>query len=305
VTSSSVAAVDIGTNSVRLLVTDGDGRELERTMRITRLGQGVDSSGALHPEAVARTVAVLSEYGARIASHGVRRVRAAATSAARDAKNGRVFLDAAEAALGTRPELLSGEEEARLSFRGATAELSASEGPFLVVDIGGGSTEFILGQSEPEALISVPMGCVRFTERHLRADPPTREELDACMADVKRELKGVRKVIDPCRARCVLGLAGTVTALSAMKLGLERYDANRTHHSVLRRTDAESSFTRLAASSVEGRRKLLAEPERAEVIVAGAAILLTFLREFAIDELLVSEHDILDGIAASLRSELS
>jgi exopolyphosphatase/guanosine-5'-triphosphate,3'-diphosphate pyrophosphatase len=162
-TVSSVAAVDIGTNSVRLLVTDMAGRELERRMQITRLGQGVDTAGALHPDAIERTVRVLAEYGALIERHGAGRVRAAATSAARDARNKDAFFDAAARALGVRPELLPGEEEARLSFRGASVGVDPKWGPFLVVDIGGGSTEFILGTTEPEALISVDMGCVRLT----------------------------------------------------------------------------------------------------------------------------------------------
>jgi exopolyphosphatase/guanosine-5'-triphosphate,3'-diphosphate pyrophosphatase len=301
VKSSNVAAVDIGTNSVRLLITDDAGRELERSMRITRLGQGVDVSGELNPEAMARTVAVLETFGARIASLGAERVRAVATSAARDAKNSQLFFDAAARALGSRPEIASGEEEARLSFRGATQELSPNDGPFLVVDIGGGSTEFVLGATEPEALISVQLGCVRMTERYLTSDPPALPELDACFAEVSRELGRVRNVVDVGRARRVIGLAGTVTALSALKLGLEHYDASRTHHSVLTRGDVEASFERLRVANVGARRKLLAEPARAEVIVGGAAVLLAILREFAIDELLVSEHDILDGLTAALR----
>jgi exopolyphosphatase / guanosine-5'-triphosphate,3'-diphosphate pyrophosphatase len=302
VTGSNVAAVDIGTNSVRLLIVDGAGRELERSMRITRLGQGVDETRTLSPDAVARTLSVLSEYGARIASSGVSRVRAVATSAARDATNRGAFFDAAERALGARPELLSGEEEAQVSFRGATADLPPSDGPFLVIDIGGGSTEFVLGRGEPEASLSVAMGCVRMTERHLKSDPPAKAELDACIADVRERLAAVRTVIDARRARRVIGLAGTVTALSAMELGLERYDATRTHHSVLARGAVEACFHRLAAANVETRRAMLAEPGRAEVIVGGAAVLFTILRELAIDELLVSEHDILDGLASSLRA---
>jgi exopolyphosphatase / guanosine-5'-triphosphate,3'-diphosphate pyrophosphatase len=296
----TVAAVDIGTNSVRLLIADENGRQLERAMQITRLGQGVDQSGALHPDAITRTLSVLSSYGERIQSFGVRRVRAAATSAARDTSNRQLFFDAAERVLGARPELLSGDEEARLSFRGATAGLSSSDGPFLVVDIGGGSTEFVLGSSEPEAQISVQMGCVRLTERHLRADPPTPEQVDACIEDVRRELSRVRAVMDVQRARKVIGLAGTVSALAGIQLGLAEYDANRTHGSVLARADVETLFERLRKATVAARRSLLAQPERAEVIVGGTIVLVTVLREFAIEELVVSEHDILDGLVASL-----
>jgi exopolyphosphatase / guanosine-5'-triphosphate,3'-diphosphate pyrophosphatase len=299
--TAAVAAVDIGTNSVRVLVTDASGRELERRMRITRLGQGVDVSGVLRPEAIRRTVAVLEEYGALIRRLGATRVRATATSAARDAKNQAEFFDAAERALGARPELITGEEEARLSFRGATEGLDPKEGPFLVVDIGGGSTEFILGISQPESLISVNMGCVRLTERHLKTDPPTRQELEACFSDVRGQMARVREVIDVGRVRTMLGLAGTVTTLAALNLGLTRYDPARTHHSLLTRTQAEHWLERLSTTPVETRRTLLLEPARAEVIVGGAAVLVTILRELQLSELTVSESDILDGLAASLR----
>jgi exopolyphosphatase / guanosine-5'-triphosphate,3'-diphosphate pyrophosphatase len=296
-----VAAIDIGTNSVRLLISDANGRELERAMRITRLGQGVDVSGELRADAIARTVEVLATYGAAIQAHGVQRVRAVATSAARDARNSQTFFEAAERAIGVRPELLSGEEEALLSFRGATAGLAPSDGPFLVIDIGGGSTEFVLGQHQPEALISVQMGCVRMAERYLKSDPPTPEQLDACITDVRRELERVRERIDVKRARRVIGLAGTVTAIAALQLGLDHYDARRTHHSLLSRAGVEAALALLSSANLEARRGLLAEPKRAEVIVGGAAVLITIMREFAIGELLVSEHDILDGLAASLR----
>jgi exopolyphosphatase / guanosine-5'-triphosphate,3'-diphosphate pyrophosphatase len=296
----NVAAIDIGTNSARLLITDADGREIERPMRITRLGQGVDVTGTLAPEAIARTVAVLTEYRTAMDRANVTRVRATATSAARDAKNSQQFFDAAERALGVRPELLSGEEEARLSFRGAAHGLPTEQAPFLIIDLGGGSTEFVLGSTEPEALLSTQMGCVRMTERHLKADPPSTEQLAACFAEVRRQLVRVREVIDLKRARTVVGLAGTVTALSAMQLGLSRYDATQTHHSRLTRQQVETQFQRLSTATVAERRGMLAEPGRAEVIVGGAAVLLTILRELAIDELRVSEHDILDGLAASL-----
>jgi len=298
---SALGAIDIGTNSVRLLVTDAAGNELERLMRMTRLGQGVDVTGELAPEAIARTVAVLSDYLARMRAHGVTRVRAVATSAARDARNGSQFFDAAQAALGTRPELLSGDAEARLSFHGATLGLPQDQGPFLVIDLGGGSTEFVLGTEAPEAAISLQMGCVRMSERHLHGDPPTTAQVAACEADVRRELERVRVVLDPRHARTVIGLAGTVTALSAMQLGLSRYDATRTHHSRLRAEQVSALCARLAAATVAARRELLVEPARAEVIVGGAIVLATTMKELGLSELLVSENDILDGLAASLR----
>ena len=297
---SAVAAIDIGTNSVRLLVIDRAGHELERSMRMTRLGQGVDVNHVLAPEAIARTVAVLAEYAARFSVHGVSRVRVTATSAARDAHNGAEFFDAAQAALGVRPELLSGDAEARLSFDGATHGLDRSDGPFLVIDLGGGSTEFVLGSAQPEAAISLQMGCVRMTERHLHADPPTPAERAALVADVRAELGALPAVMDVHRARRVIGLAGTVTALSAMQLGLTRYDATRTHHSRLTSVQVATLCDRLANADLAQRRTLLVEPARAEVIVGGALVLSTLLSELGLHELLVSERDILDGLAASL-----
>jgi exopolyphosphatase/guanosine-5'-triphosphate,3'-diphosphate pyrophosphatase len=296
---AAVAAVDIGTNSVRLLVTDARGVELERPMRITRLGQGVDVSGELAPDAIARTVAVLAEYRLLCERHGVARIRATATSAARDARNSAHFFDQAERALGTRPELLSGADEARLSFQGATADVAPELGPFLIMDIGGGSTELVVGRHEPAALASLQLGCVRMSERHLKSDPPSAAELAACQADVERVLGSTQ--IDARGAQTVVGLAGTVTALSAMQLGLERYDASRTHHSKLTLAQVESAFQALSRASLAERRELLVEPQRADVIVGGAAVLLGCLRHFGIRELLVSEHDILDGLAASVR----
>jgi exopolyphosphatase/guanosine-5'-triphosphate,3'-diphosphate pyrophosphatase len=296
-----VAAVDMGTNSTRLLITDAQGNALERHMRITRLGQGVDVSGELHPDAMARTLAVLEEYGQLIRAHGVTRVRAAATSAARDAKNSAAFFDAAERALGLRPELLPGEEEAKYSFLGATAGLPPEDGPFLVVDIGGGSTEFVLGTSGPEQLISVDMGCVRMTERHLRSDPPSEAEFEACFADVRRILETVQARVDVGRARRMIGVAGTVTTLAALHKGLTHYDPRETHHAVLTREAVEAQFARLSRTTVEERRTILFEPKRAEVFLGGVVVLLGILRTFGLSELTVSETDILDGLAASLR----
>ncbi|HYJ07735.1 MAG TPA: Ppx/GppA phosphatase family protein [Polyangiaceae bacterium] len=300
----NVAAVDIGTNSVRLLIADQSGLEVERTMRITRLGQGVDVTGALDPEAIARTTQVLSAYRSRIEHFGVQRVRATATSAARDATNSQHFFDAAERALGVRPELLGGEEEARLSFLGATAELPPRDGPFLVIDVGGGSTELALGTTGPEALVSLQLGCVRMTERHLKTDPPTPQELDACLADIRGQVAKARTTIDPRNARRIVGLAGTVTTLAALELGLSHYDATRTHHSTLTRTQVETWFERLSHMALPERRLILAEPQRAGVILGGAAVLLTLMRELGIAELLVSEHDILDGLVAAFTAAI-
>ena len=299
--SCSVGAVDIGTNSVRLLVLSADGATLEREMVITRLGQDVDRTGRLHPDAIARTTEVLREYRSLLERHAVQRVRATATSAARDASNSELFFSAAEAALGTRPELISGEEEATLSFRGATSGLDPQRGPFLILDIGGGSTEFALGSSAPEALISVPLGCVRMTERFIHNDPPTADELLACEEGTRAALSEVKRRVPYERARLTIGLAGTITSLASLAKGSLRYDPAVTHHSRLSRHEVKALCGRLAEVSVAERRSMLAEPKRAEVLVAGAVVLHTIMQELALDELTVSETDILDGLAASLR----
>ena len=298
---TAVAAVDCGTNSTRLLVTDGE-RPLERRMTITRLGQGVDAARRLAPEAVERTVTVLRDYRAVMDRHGVDRVRMAATSAVRDAANREEFLDAAEAAVGVRPELLDGHEEGRLSFAGATAGLDAADGPFLVVDIGGGSTEFVVGTDEPTGVVSVDVGCVRLTEKYLHSDPPTPLELSqaisvmhAHLADVKRELPAVTE------AARLVGLAGTVTTVAAVELGLHEYDPERIHHFVLTRAAAEDVFRTLATEARADRvHNPGLEEARADVIVGGAAILVAIMRNLDFDECLVSEADILDGLARSV-----
>jgi len=296
-----LAAIDIGTNSVRLLVADEQGRELARPMRITRLGQGVDDTGVLAAEAVERTLAVLREYRQTMNRLAVQKLRITASSAARDANNSREFLDAAAQVLGTAPEIITGEEEARLSFRGATSGLGPEQAPFLVIDVGGGSTELAFGTTEPEKLLTLQLGCVRMTERYLKSDPPTPAELDACQAHIKGLLSGVAERLGSARARTFVGLAGTVTALAGMQLGLERYDASLTHHSLLSRREVTELFGRLSRATVAERRRLLAEPARADVIVGGAAVLSTLLEELDIEQLLVSERDILDGLIASLQ----
>jgi len=298
----AVAAIDIGTNSVRLLITDDAGRQLDRRMQITRLGEGVDVHGSLSPTAIGRTVGVLEQYGSALREHAVQRVRITATSAARDADNRDSFFDAVERATGHRPELLSGDAEAALSFAGSTTGLDPKDAPFLVVDIGGGSTEFVLGSTGPEQLISVDMGCVRMTERFLRDDPPSTASIDACSAEIERLLGQVREAVDVARARTMLGLAGTVTTLACMHVGLDHYDPSKTHGLTLTRADVEALTTRLATAPLDARRAMLTEPQRAEVIVGGALVLRQILRSFGIEQLRVSEHDILDGLAASLRA---
>lgn len=298
----TVAAIDCGTNSTRLLVADDAGRAVERLARITRLGQGVDATGALAPEAVARTVSVLREYRTVMDAHGVERVRMAATSAARDAANRDAFFDVAAEVVGTVPELLAGGEEARLSFLGATAELDPSDGPFLVVDIGGGSTEFAVGTTEPEGVASTDMGCVRLTEKYLVSDPPAPEELSQVLSVARDWLDDVARDIPAAtEARRLVGLAGTVTTVAAVELGLATYDRDRIHHFTLTRAAAEDVFRTLATEprSVRAHNPGL-ERGRVDVIVGGTAILVAVMRYFDVGELLVSESDILDGLAATL-----
>lgn len=299
-----LAGIDCGTNSTRLLVADGSGKTVERLMRITRLGQGVDATGELAPEAVARTVAVLEEYRKVLDHHGVERVRMTATSAARDASNRDDFFAAATAAVGVTPELLGGDEEARLSFLGATSELDPDDGPFLVVDIGGGSTEFAVGSSgEPDGVLSTDIGCVRITEKFLHSDPPAPEELSQAFDVVRGHLDDVARVIPSVdEVRRFVGLAGTVTTMAAVELGLADYDRDRIHHFVLTRAAAEDVFRTLAT---ESRRRRLYNPgleeARADVIVGGAIIVTAIMRYFEFAECLVSEADILDGLVLSLR----
>ncbi len=305
---SRLAAVDIGTNSVRLLVADVEGTgaaatlaPVERLMRITRLGQGVDAARALHPDAIERTLTVLREYGEVCTRLGVERIRATATSAARDATNRDDFFGPATEALGVRPELLSGDEEARLSFLGATADLEAPA-PYLVVDIGGGSTEFVVGTDEPTAAISIDIGCVRVTEQFLHSDPPTPEELSGAVSVVRDHLTDVAREIPAVRdAKTMVGLAGTITTVAAVEQGLAEYDRDKIHHFRLSRAAAEDVFRTLALEPVADRRHNPGlEEGRVDVIVGGTIVLVSILRAFEIEEVLVSEADILDGLVRSL-----
>ena len=300
-----VGAVDIGTNSVRLLVAEVDGagrdatlRTLDRRMRITRLGQGVDRTRALAPEAIDRTIAVLREYRGVLDDLDVTCVRATATSAARDASNRDDFFRAARDEAGIEPELLSGDEEAALSFLGATADLDAPA-PFLVVDIGGGSTEFVLGTDAPTGLISIDIGCVRITEQFLVSDPPAPEELSNAVAIVRDHLADVERAIPGASdAATLVGLAGTVTTVAAVELGLPEYDRDKIHHFRLTKAAAEDVFRTLATeAAVDRAHNPGLEPGRVDVIVGGALVLVTIMRTLGFEEMLVSEADILDGLA--------
>ena len=302
-----VAAIDCGTNSTRLLIAESSEEPrgftiLDRRMRITRLGQGVNATKLLASEAIERTATVLREYRDAMDEQGVERIRIIATSAARDAANREEFFTVAKEIVGVEPELLSGDEEAHLSFRGATAELDPSDGPFLVVDIGGGSTEFVAGTTEPDAALSVDVGCVRITEQELHHDPPQADELsialsliDAYLDDVDREVPGASQ------ARTFVGLAGTITTVAAVEIGLAEYDRDRIHHFHLTRAAAEDVFRTLATEAHDDRLANPGlEPERGDVIVGGCCVLVAIFRHWGFDECLVSEADILDGLALSL-----
>ncbi len=326
-----VAAVDCGTNSLRLLLADIDpGRagltDVVRRMEIVRLGQGVDQTGRLAPEALARTMAVLREYADVIARSGAQAVRMVATSATRDADNAAEFVRLVKEVLGVAPEVLTGDEEAVLSFTGATAELAAGPdpGPFLVADIGGGSTEFVLGLPrgddppqtppalggatrlpKPPRAISVNVGCVRMTERHLHGDPPAGQEVGAAVADIDAALDTVAAAVPARDARTLIGLAGSVTTVAAIAMGLPAYDAARIHHARVAAADVHAVTRGLLAQTRAERAALgVMHPGRADVIGGGALVLDRLIQRFGFTEVLVSEHDILDGMAWSLAGDL-
>jgi exopolyphosphatase/guanosine-5'-triphosphate,3'-diphosphate pyrophosphatase len=307
-----LAAVDMGTNSTRLLVAepaDGAGgpagplRTVERHMHITRLGQGVNANRRLHPDAIDRTLGVLRKYRDVMDATGVDGVRATATSAARDAANRDELLGPAAEILGTTVELLSGEDEGRLTFLGATTGLDAPA-PHLVVDIGGGSTEFSVGTGDIAGVMSVDVGCVRLTEAWLHSDPPAPEELSQALSVVQAYLDDVDRDLPAVgQAQTLIGVAGTVTTVAAVEIGLAEYDPEVLHHFRLTRTAAEDVFRTLATERRADRiHNPGLEEARADVIVGGAAVLVTIMRHFDFDSCLVSEADILDGLAATLRS---
>ncbi|GAA5195347.1 Ppx/GppA phosphatase family protein [Rugosimonospora acidiphila] len=301
---SRVAAIDCGTNSIRLLVADlppdgvGDLTDVDRRMEIVRLGQGVDRTGRLAPEAIERTRVALAGYAARIRELGAERVRMVATSATRDASNAEDFRSMVRATLGAEPEVISGRQEAELSFTGAVRGLPL--GRYLVVDIGGGSTEFVSGATGVENAISVDIGCVRMTERHLTADPPAPEQIEAATADIEAAVDKALAVVGGAEGVTLVGVAGTVTTITAIALGLTEYRPDLIHHARVSTVDIERVAAELLA--MEHSRRLavpVMHPGRADVIGAGGLILRTILRRTGVTELVASEHDILDGIAWS------
>ncbi|CAA9330704.1 MAG: Exopolyphosphatase [uncultured Frankineae bacterium] len=299
-----VGAVDCGTNSVRLLVADVDGavkHDVLREMRVVRLGEGVDRTGELSEQALERTRRALADYAATCAELAVEQIRMVATSATRDARNRDQFRSMVREVLGVEPEVISGDEEAALSFDGATRGLDPADGPFLVVDIGGGSTELVLGTTAVEAALSVDIGCVRLTERHLVGDPPRAGEVAAAEADIDAALALVREVVPVERARTTVGLAGSVTTVAALALELPAYDPDRIHLSRIPAAQVAAVTARLLAQTREQRAALpVMHPGRVDVIGAGALVLSTVVDRLGLAEVLVSEADILDGIAWSV-----
>lgn len=313
--SEAVAALDLGTNSTRVLVAelpDGSGPDgyttLARANTITRLGEGVNANGRLAAGAVQRTLDCVRSYRDVLVGHGVDltpgagRLRIAATSAARDAANREELFGGIEHLVGTRPELLSGDEEGRLAFQGATAELDPALGPFLVVDIGGGSTELIVGTTEAEGVMSFDMGCVRLTEAYIQSDPPQPEELSAAISVVDAYLEdALREIPTVAGARTLVGLAGTITTAAAVELGLQTYDRDKIHHFRLTHAAAEDVFRTLATEARADRiHNPGLEEARADVIVGGMCVLVALYRRLGFEELIVSESDILDGLVMSL-----
>jgi exopolyphosphatase/guanosine-5'-triphosphate,3'-diphosphate pyrophosphatase len=310
-----VAAIDCGTNSIRLLVADvlaeGAHTDLLRRMEVVRLGQGVDATGRLAPEAIERTRLVLAEYAAQARELGVERVRMVATSATRDAANRADFEQMVIATLGQLPDVVSGVEEAELSYLGATASLAAAavahgavppRPPFLVVDIGGGSTEFVLGDAGGvRAARSVDIGCVRLTERHLHSDPPPPDEVQAAEADVRAALELVAADVPVRQATTLVGLAGSVTTVAALALGLPAYDPDAIHGSRIPVAGVRSvTAGLLSATRAKRAAHPVMHPGRVDVIGAGALVLRVIMDAFDLEEVVVSEHDILDGIALRL-----
>ena len=299
-----VAAIDCGTNSIRLLIADIDGnnfREIVRDMEIVRLGQGVDETGQFHPDAIARTLAAVDKFAVEIAKRGVEKIRFCATSATRDATNRHLFVDGVRDRLGIELEVISGEEEAALSFAGAIKDLDPSNGPFLVVDIGGGSTEFVFGTSTVEAARSVNIGCVRMTERHFASDPATAQQIELARTDIQAAIAQAAAVVPITKAKTLVAVAGTATTVAAAALDLPEYDRYAIHLSRISAQQTHDAATMFATSTREQRLALgYMHPGRVDVIAAGSLVLSEIMKATGASEFVASESDILDGMAFSL-----
>lgn len=303
------AAIDCGTNAIRILIADVvDGRvvDIVREMRTVRLGEGVDATGVFTDAALERTFAACDEYSLMLADTPVDALRFIATSASRDVRNRDEFVAGVRERLGISPEVIAGSEEAELSFLGAVRGIDPLllRDPVLVADIGGGSTEYVLGSAATgviTALVSVNIGCVRMTERHLRSDPPTLEEIPAAVADVDAQIETVMQVIPPGSFSTFVGLAGSVTTVAAMALDLPVYDAHRIHGSVITRAQVKSVTTRLLDMTRAERAAFgFMHPGRVDVIAGGALVLCRTMQAYELDEVVVGETDLLDGIVYRL-----
>ena len=299
-----VAAIDCGTNSLRLLIADidqGNFREIYRTMEVVRLGEGVDQNKTFKLEAIDRTLTALQTFSGEITRRGVERIRFCATSATRDATNRDLFIKGVEEILGITPEVIPGTEEASLSFRGATKELATAEGPFLVVDIGGGSTEFVYGTENVIAARSVNVGCVRMAERHQLTSPLSESSRTAAIADIDAAIAEAAAEVPLTKARSVIAVAGTATTVAAAALGLETYDRYAIH---LARISAEKTHEIAQSLAAMTRSEIAAlgymHPGRVDVITAGSLVLSRIMSATGAKEFIASESDILDGMAWSL-----
>jgi exopolyphosphatase/guanosine-5'-triphosphate,3'-diphosphate pyrophosphatase len=299
-----VAAIDCGTNSIRLLIADIDGsnfREVVRDMEIVRLGQGVDQTGQFHPDAIIRTLAAVDKFAAEIAKRGVEKIRFCATSATRDATNRHLFVDGVRERLGIEPEVISGNEEAALSFAGAIQDLDPSEGPFLVVDIGGGSTEFVFGTTTVEAARSVNIGCVRMSERHFANDPATPAQIELARTDIQAAIALAAAEVPITNAKTLVAVAGTATTVAAAALNLSEYDRYSIHLARISALQVHEASAMFLTKTREERLALgYMHPGRVDVIAAGALVLSEIMKATGATEFVASESDILDGMARSL-----
>ena len=299
-----VAAIDCGTNSIRLLIADIDGnnfREVVRDMEIVRLGQGVDQTGQFHPDAIIRTLTAVDKFAAEIAKRGVEKIRFCATSATRDATNRHLFVDGVRERLGIEVEVISGNEEAALSFAGAIQDLDPSQGPFLVVDIGGGSTEFVFGTSTVEAARSVNIGCVRMSERHFANDPATSEQIELARTDIQAAIAQAAAAVPITKAKTLVAVAGTATTVAAAALDLPEYDRYAIHLSRISASQVHDASAMFLTRNREQRLALgYMHPGRVDVIGAGSLVLSEIMKATGATEFVASESDILDGMAFSL-----
>ena len=299
-----VAAIDCGTNSIRLLIADIEGnnfREVTRLMEVVRLGQGVDKTGAFHPDAIARTLAAVDLYAAEIAKRGVEKIRFCATSATRDATNRALFIDGVKERLGIEPEVIAGEVEAALSFQGATKDFDKSQGPFLVIDIGGGSTEFVFGTDSVEAARSMNIGCVRMAERHFTGDQPDPGQIASAIEDIDEAIAQAAKTVSITKAKTVIMVAGTATTVAAAALDLSEYDRYAIHLARIPATRAHEISQQLLRETREQRAAHgYMHPGRVDVLGAGSLVLDRIMKASGASEFVASESDILDGMAWSL-----